>query len=698
MKLRRSAIVFLATTAVLLAGSDVSKADGLVTFQAESGTLGSNFTNGTDSAVQFISISTDTVNSGNPGNANRVATFFVTFPSAGTYELYGRVRVGPGGANDDSFFYGNGFGVKSPTSDADWILVNSVNVGGFTNPSDVVTGSGSAGITVWKWINLSEYTGTAGETPITFTVTAGNLNQTIQIGARENGLDMDKFAFGTLGTSFTVSNLDTGTLPATPPVVTLTNYFPGPDGMALHRFNPLYQNLNLDGANPAAGLVLSGGVLIGTTLNGGSQGNGTAFYLSLDGTNFNAFRSFTNAPDAGNPGGNLAVSGNGFFGTSLGGGNSGVGTVFVGSTNGSISVIRNFAVVSADEATNSGGASPSALLALSGSTLYGTTTAGGAAANGTVFSLSTNGSTFAVLHDFSALDSNTGTNPDGALPCGGLILSGSTLYGTASAGGNGGAGVVFSISTSGGSFTVLHNFTPLDPLTATNTDGAFPCSGLVLSNGLLYGTALAGGTGGKGVIFSVGTNGLGFVVLHSFSAADPLTGTNTDGASPCAALALSSNVLYGTASAGGANASGTVFSVSTNGTQFQTIYAFTAVNSSTGTNRAGAFPVAGVLPLGNSLYGTTFGGGPGAEGTVFSVAIPYPPALITNIVHNPDSSVTLYFLGGPNSTNVIQATTNLTPPAMWRNVSTNAANPGGAWQFTEPPSTNSTRFYRSYAP
>jgi len=681
------------------AGSDISLAANLVTFEAESGTLGSNFTNDTAGAVQFISISTDTVNAGNPGNANRVATYTVVFPEAGAYNLFARVLVGSGGFTDDSMFYGNGFGVKSATTDNDWMLVNGLASGGFTASTDVVAGNGSAGALVWKWVNLSQFnpSGSGTETPITFTVTAGNLTQTFQIGARENGLDMDKFAFGTIGTSFTVSNLDTGTLPAPPPAITLTNYFPGPDGMALHRFNPLYNGLSLDGANPAASLVFSGGVLCGTTLNGGLQGAGTTFYMSMNGTTFNAFRSFTNAPDAGNPEGDLVLSGNGFFGTSLGGGNSGVGSVFLGSTNGSVSVIRSFAVVSADNATNSGGASPNAPLALAGNTLYGTTTAGGAAANGTVFSLSTNGSVFADLHDFSVLDSNTGTNTDGALPCGGLVLSGNTLYGTASAGGVGGAGVVFAINTSGGSFTTLHNFTPLDPLAATNTDGAFPSSGLVLSNGTLYGTTLAGGTGGKGVVYSVGTNGLGFAVLHNFSAIDLLTRTNTDGASPCAALTLSSNVLYGTASAGGANASGAVFSVSTNGAQFQTIYAFTAVNASTGTNRDGAFPVAGVLPLGNSLYGTAFCGGPGAEGTVFSIAIPFPPAVITNIVLNLGGSVTLYFLGGPNSTNIIQVTASLTLPSSWLNVSTNVADVNGAWQFTDG-NVSATRFYRSYAP
>jgi uncharacterized repeat protein (TIGR03803 family) len=699
MEPHRSAIIFIATTAALLAGSGVSKAEGLVTFQAESGTLGSNFTNGTDGAIQFISISTDTVNPSNPGNANRVATYTVVFPEAGTYNLFARVLVGSGGFSDDSMFYGNGFGVKSPTTDNDWMLVNGLAAGGFTASTDVVAGNGSAGSQAWKWVNLSQFnpSGSGTETPITFTVSAGNLTQTFQIGARENGLDMDKFLFGTTGVSFSVSNLDTGTLPPPSSSNTNTNLFVGPDGIAFHRFSAPTNGLNLDGANPAAGLVLSGGVLCGTTLNGGLQGAGTAFYMSLDGTSFSTFRSFTNAPDAGNPEGNLAVSGNGFLGTSQAGGTSGVGSVFIGSTNG-VSIIRSFAVVSADNATNSGGASPSALLALSGSTLYGTTTVGGAGANGTVFALSTNGSSLSVLHDFTALDSNAGTNTDGALPCGGLILSGNTLYGTASAGGAGGAGVVFSVNASGGGFTTLYSFTALDPVAATNTDGAFPSSGLVLSNGTLYGTTIAGGTGGKGVIYSVGTNGLGFAVLHSFSATDSLTGTNLDGASPCAPLALSGGYLYGTASAGGASANGTVFSVSTNGPQFQTIHAFTAMDPSTGTNRDGAFPVAGLLPLGNSLYGTTFSGGPGAAGTVFNVAIPYPPAVITNIVRNLDGSVTLYFLGGPNSTNIIQVTASLAPPSTWLNVSTNVADAGGAWQFTETNTTNYTRFYRSNAP
>src|SRR5262249_55901234 len=157
------------------------------------------------------------------------------------------------------------------------------------------------------------------------TVNPGGLTQTFQIGARENGLDMDKFAFGTQGLSYTVANLDAGTDPTNPPSppVNLTNTFIGPNEIAIHSFNPLTSDLNLDGANPVAGLTLSGGLLYGTTLNGGLQGAGTTFYVSLDGTNFSAFHSFTNPPDAANPEADLVASGGRFLGTSACGGSNG---------------------------------------------------------------------------------------------------------------------------------------------------------------------------------------------------------------------------------------------------------------------------------------------------------------------------------------------------------------------------------------
>src|SRR5690242_8636438 len=82
----------------------------------------------------------------------------------------------------------------------------------------------------------------------------------------------------------------------------------------------LLNGTNLDGANPAAGLVWSGGILCGNTVNGGSNGVGTVFYITPDAGSFKAFRSFTNPPDAANPQGDLGVFGNSFFGAAFAGG------------------------------------------------------------------------------------------------------------------------------------------------------------------------------------------------------------------------------------------------------------------------------------------------------------------------------------------------------------------------------------------
>ena len=462
-------------------------------------------------------------------------------------------------------FYASSFGVKSPALDSDWVLVNGLAGVGYTATNDIVNGAGTAGYPVWKWINLSEFAGNVSF----FTVSTGRLTQTFQIGARENGLDMDKFAFVTAGTAFTVANWTTEFSNGSP-----TNKFTGPDGIAFHRFSPLVNGINADAANPATALVLSDGVLLGTTLNGGSQGAGTAFYMTLDGTNFSAFRSFANTPDAANPAGNLTVFGQRFFWNKPGRRKPGCGRGFFGEYQRQRFILQNFAAVSADEATNAGGASPDALLALSGSVLFiklHRRWRGGQ--RHCVF----------VVHEWFAIFCPARFQRVGLqhrhqcrrrASVRRFDLSGATLYGTASAGGSGGAGVVFSVNVNGSNFTTLHSFTPLDPLTATNADGAFPASGLVLSNGMLYGTTYAGGCGGRGTVFSIQTNGVDFVVLHTFSAIDPVTGTNSDGASPCAALALSGSNVYGTAAAGGAGAAGTVFSVSTNGTQFQIIHAF----------------------------------------------------------------------------------------------------------------------------
>jgi endo-1,4-beta-xylanase len=188
--------------------------------EAESGTGGADFTLAVESDVSFVSINPSDPTPAFPGSPARVLSYQVELPAAGEYELYVRVRVGPAGGSDDSLFYGNGFGEKDATNDADWVTVNGLSTVGYQAPDLIV--AGGLGVPLgagFKWLNLSAYNG--GDAPLRFSVAEGSLVQTLQIGAREDGLDIDKLAFVATGVSQTVAELDAGLpgniLPPAPP-------------------------------------------------------------------------------------------------------------------------------------------------------------------------------------------------------------------------------------------------------------------------------------------------------------------------------------------------------------------------------------------------------------------------------------------------------------------------------------------------
>jgi uncharacterized repeat protein (TIGR03803 family) len=271
--------------------------------------------------------------------------------------------------------------------------------------------------------------------------------------------------------------------------------------------------------------------------------------------------------------------------------------------------------------TNGDGALPYLGLLLSGNTLYGAALVGGSSGYGTLFAVNTNGTGFTTLYSFTATAGNNGTysfgtNSDGAAPNAGLILSGNTLYGTAQSGGNAGWGTVFAVNTNGTGFRTLHSFTDTSGSEGgygVNRDGASPYAGLILSGNTLYGTAQNGGRSGNGTVFAIKTNGTGFTNLHNFTATAGSTGgygANRDGANPMGGLILSSSTLYGTTVGGGSSAGGTVFAVNTDGTGFTTLHSFTFGD--------GAYPWDGLIISGNTLYGTTATGSAGF-GSVFVV-------------------------------------------------------------------------------
>jgi uncharacterized repeat protein (TIGR03803 family) len=290
-----------------------------------------------------------------------------------------------------------------------------------------------------------------------------------------------------------------------------------------------------DGANPAAALIQgSDGRLFGTTLNYGTGPGGTVFAVNTDGTGFNILHTFSGYDDVLPRAGLLQGKDGRLYGTAEGFEPYGYGIVYALNTDGT-----GFTTLYTFTGGTDGDAPYGSLIQGSDGRLYGTASSGGADGQGTVFALNTDGTGFTALYAFTG-------GADGGVPLAGLIEgSDSRLYGTASSGGTGGNGTVFSMNTEGTGFATLHSFTG-------GSDGASPQASLIqLSDGRLYGTTWGGGAIGYGVLFAVKNDGTGFTMLYSFG---------NDGAESNAGLILGSDGrLYGTAYTAGSNGNGSIF-------------------------------------------------------------------------------------------------------------------------------------------
>jgi uncharacterized repeat protein (TIGR03803 family) len=146
------------------------------------------------------------------------------------------------------------------------------------------------------------------------------------------------------------------------------------------------------------------------------------------------------------------------------------------------------------------------------------------------------------------------------------------------------------------------------------SNGQFPLAGVTLVGNTLYGTT---GSGGNLAL----NNGFGYGTVFSV----PLSGDNptvlasfsgSNGSTPGGGVTLVGNTLYGTTLGGGANSDGTVYSLPLSGDN-PTVLA--SLNGSNGEN-----PARGVMLDGSTLYGTTeYGGAFGAagDGTVYSLPL-----------------------------------------------------------------------------
>jgi len=227
--------------------------------------------------------------------------------------------------------------------------------------------------------------------------------------------------------------------------------------------------------------------------------------------------------------------------------------------------------------------------------IYGTTDEGGSAGLGAVFELtpSNGGWTESVIQSF--------TGQNGANPYNGLILdSAGNLYGTATAEGPVGDGVVFELSPSGSGWTetILFDFPN------ANTNGAIPVGGLIFDQaGNLYGSTVYGGTSNNGTIFELSPSGGGwsYTVLYNFG-----PGVIGGGGGPQGSLAMdAAGNLYGTTHVSGANGYGSVFKLTKSGSG----WTYTALHDFTG-GSDGAYPFGGpAVDANGNVYGTTMNGG-----------------------------------------------------------------------------------------
>lgn len=369
-----------------------------------------------------------------------------------------------------------------------------------------------------------------------------------------------------------------------------------------------------NGANPLGLTQGFDGNFYGTTLNGGTQNDGTAFKMTPAGvlTTLHNFCSEGSCADGYWPEGRITEASNGDLYGPTDEGGSGIGVVYRVTSTGTFTVLYNFCVTWPSCAD---GVSPTSLMQGRNGKLYGTTFGARTVPYfGTVFELSLSG-TLTTLHTFSG--------PDGSYPLGPLLqASNGNLYGTTSEGGSStncpydglvGCGTVFQITPSG-KFTTLHVF--------DGSDGALPGYGGSLiegTDGNLYGTASDGGgslqcPSGCGTIFKISPAGK-FTTLYNFCSQ-----TNcADGSIPVESLVEGTDGnLYGTTMEGGnSNNGGTIFEITPQGV-LTTLYDFCSQpNCADGLGSEAAL----IQATDGNFYGTTEWRGTNNSGTIFRFSV-----------------------------------------------------------------------------
>jgi len=362
-----------------------------------------------------------------------------------------------------------------------------------------------------------------------------------------------------------------------------------------------------DGRYPAGSLIQSGSLLYGVTTNGGPADDGAIFSYNLASGAENMLHAFAGGTNDGDlPVGPLLQSGASLFGvTTLGGSasngtpHSGDGTLFSYSLSTGQETVLHSFTGSSIIGNLIDGSTPFGSLAQVGGTVYGTTLKGGTNNDGTIFSFSSS-----LFSGVNVVHSFSGTVTDGVgMPVGNLVGLGPTLYGLSQLGG--GAGDVFSFNTAT-SATEGAGF-----LNGANGGGAVALTQSTQSGSIFYGVANGGGADDRGSLFEFNAGTDAITLLHSFTGSDGML-SSPDGAAPSGPVVQSDTTLYGLTQGGGTLGGGTFYSFNISTGVFTDLY-----NLDDG-------PTGGLLMDGSTFYGAMQAGGTNNDGVLFSITVPEP--------------------------------------------------------------------------
>lgn len=268
----------------------------------------------------------------------------------------------------------------------------------------------------------------------------------------------------------------------------------------LHDFNP--GATPADGSAPHGGLAAGpGGLLYGTTAAGGPLGYGTVFAISPKGDTvaYSVIHAFGAGDDGDNPYGRLAVSGNNLFGTSVFGGPNSFGVAF------QLTLTKKGAwaetgLYEFGSQTNDAIFPPDGLALAKSGLLYGCAQ-GGSLGHGAAYQITPakGGAKLqeTVIYSFGG---NSGDPADGGA-CSIAADKTGRLVGVSSGGGTNNTGTVFTLTPSGGTWTLA---VPYSFGIQSNGDAVLPNARVIgVKQGYYVGTAPSGGADNKGVVYRV---------------------------------------------------------------------------------------------------------------------------------------------------------------------------------------------------